>query len=73
MAYEQRLTGFKILDQASMVESQYHRPLDDYNHATLAYRDSDFVQSMRFLRDSGTTCLRRALLINNELRKPSAK
>lgn len=71
-AYEQILVATKMDDQAPLLDTQYSG-LDTMTRAALAYRDQEFLKTLRFLRDTESTYLRRAFLINRELRRAPGK
>lgn len=70
--YEGALVAGKVLDQAPQVDREYEI-LDSHSRASLTLSDQEFLKTLRYVRDTETTCLRRANILNREMRIPPSK
>ncbi len=70
--YEGSLVDVAINDQAPQLNRKFEA-LDSHTRASMALRDPEFLKILRYVRDTETTCLRRAKLLNQEMRTPPAR
>ena len=70
--FEASLIEAKNLLQADELDKQLEA-CGRYSRASYTFTDLPFLQSMRYLRDTESICLRRAQFLNRELRTPPAK
>jgi hypothetical protein len=70
--YEGSLVNAAIEDQTPRVDREFVS-LDSHSRASMALRDPEFLKILRYVRDTETTCLRRAKLLNQEVRTPPAR
>ena len=64
--------ALKTLDEAPTVDRIY-KEIDSHCRASLTLHDPQFVNSLRYVRDLETVSLRRAALLNREMRTPPKK
>jgi hypothetical protein len=67
--YEGSLVAATVEDQAPQLDRKFQM-LDSHTRASMALRDPEFRKILRYVRDTETTCLRRAKLLNQEMRTP---
>ena len=72
VCYEASLLDLKMVDQAERLTSEYEA-MPSSASASYTFTDQEYLKSMRVLRDSETTCLRRADILNREMRTPPSK
>lgn len=70
--YEGGLMAAKMSDDAPQVDRVY-KEIDPYSRAALTLHDPQFLNSLRYVRDLETISLRRAALLNREMRTPPQK
>ncbi|HEY3439606.1 MAG TPA: hypothetical protein VGK29_02595 [Paludibaculum sp.] len=70
--YEGGLMRAKMSDDAPQVDRVY-KEIDSHCRAALTLHDPQFLNSLRYVRDLETVSLRRAALINREMRTPPKK
>lgn len=70
--FEGSVLAAMVLDQAPQVNREYEF-IDEHSRAAITFKNPDFIHTIRFLRDTETTCLRRAALLNREMRTPRTK